>query len=188
MNQHAIAFLGLSGVGKSTLLRELSSHVEFQHLQASALIKEGRQAAEAQEISTDTLRHVNIDENQQLLIAGYERSINPKAKLVILDGHSVIDTPAGLVQIDPSVFSALGISRVIFLADKPAEIVQRRQSDTSRDRPIRSVGDIDVHQDVALLNALRICLELQVPLNVVTPAQREHLRCLLMNIGRDAEC
>ena len=39
MTQPVVALLGLSGVGKSTILRKLAAHIAFQHLQASAIIK-----------------------------------------------------------------------------------------------------------------------------------------------------
>jgi adenylate kinase len=188
VTQHVVALLGISGVGKSTLLRELSNHVAFQHLQASSLIRDGRRAAaEARELSLDALRHANINENQQFLIAGYARSVDPRAGLVILDGHSVIDTPSGLVSIDPPVFAALGITWIIFLADTPSAIMRRRQGDVSRNRPARSSDDLDAHQDMALLNALKICLDLRVPLNVMTPAQSGYLRRLLLEIGTGAQ-
>jgi adenylate kinase len=73
MKQHVVALFGISGVGKSTLLREISDLVAFQHLEASALIRKGREAAGARDISTDTLRQLNIGENQQLLISEFRR-------------------------------------------------------------------------------------------------------------------
>ena len=56
--------IGLSGVGKSTLLRKLMGRVDFQHVQASALIKEGRQLAGDNVLSVDRLRDADLDANQ----------------------------------------------------------------------------------------------------------------------------
>jgi adenylate kinase len=67
MTQSIIALVGISGVGKSTLLCELSKDLSFQHLQASALIKSEREAATLFETSTDDLCNANIADNQALL-------------------------------------------------------------------------------------------------------------------------
>ena len=43
MTQTLIGLLGISGVGKSTFIKRMSDYLKFQHLQASALIEDGRQ-------------------------------------------------------------------------------------------------------------------------------------------------
>jgi len=186
MKQRVVALLGLSGVGKSTLLHQLADDIAFQHLQASALIKEAREAVQARDVSTDTLRHGNIDENQQLLIRGFADAVAPGSELVVLDGHSVIDTDKGLVAIESSVFGTLGVAGIVYLADVPTQIVKRRLADSGRQRPARSANEIREHQNVALLNAFKIALELGVPMTVLTPAQRFYLQNFLTDFGVDA--
>ena len=179
MKQLTIALLGVSGVGKSTLLRRLAEVANFQHLQASALIRSAREALEAREIEPDMLRHSNIDENQKLLILGFERAIDPTTEIVILDGHSVIDTPQGLTPISPLVFGALGVEQLIFLAQSPSTIVQRRELDESRNRPARSVLGLEKHQDAALTNSLKICLHLRIPLTVLSDSDPHKLAAFI---------
>ena len=174
-----VGLLGISGVGKSTLLKKLSDPLSFQHLQASTLIKEGRQIAESVAVSIDNLRNANIDENQHFLTSGFLKAVDPKAEIVILDGHSVIDTPSGLVPIEATVFAKLGITKIIFLADDPTEIFSRRSGDSSRGRPERTIDELRQYQDAAILNACKICLELGVPLIVVSPSQQGYISHVL---------
>lgn len=101
-----VALAGLSGVGKSTLLENAQRTLVFEHLQASELIKAERRECQRKPVAHDLLREGNIDDNQALLISGFMRRA-PKEGLIVLDGHTVIDTPDGLVEILPSVFRRL---------------------------------------------------------------------------------
>ncbi len=167
MSQPIIALVGISGVGKSTLLEACFESSKFQHLQASQLIKTEREQLTSAAIDPDELRSGDITENQKLLIAGFHRSKDPTAPAVILDGHTVIDTPTGLVEIEPDVFRDIGVTGFIFLSASPAELHKRRSNDTSRNRPQREAGQLRDHQERAILSAFRAALHLQVPLSVI---------------------
>lgn len=101
--RRVVALVGLSGVGKSTLLEDARRRLVFEHLQASDLIKAERQERQGKPAAHDLLREGNIDDNQDLLISGFMRRA-PEEGLIVLDGHTIIDTPDGLVEISPSVF------------------------------------------------------------------------------------
>lgn len=158
--------VGLPGVGKSTLLEDAQRGLVFEHLQASDLIKAERQERQGKPVAHDLLREGNIDDNQALLISGFTRRA-PEEGLIVLDGHTVIDTPDGLVEISPSVFSAIDVSRFVILVDDVEKIALRRLSDTRRTRPARSHEELAEHQERSLLAAYRAALVLSVPLFVV---------------------
>jgi adenylate kinase len=179
MTQAVVALLGLSGVGKSTLLHALASDVTFQHLQASAVIKAARDTQALSSLSVDELRRANIDDNQALLIAGFAAARDPSASLIVLDGHSVIDAPQGLVRIPPGVFAQLGIQLVIFLADDAGAIAARRQQDPSRQRPNRTTEELEQHQADALASAFLAARHLNTPLMVFSPSHIEDVRRVL---------
>lgn len=179
MKQSIVALVGISGVGKSTLLKAASDRVQFQHLQASALIKAGKEAITASTIAADDLRRADINDNQALLVHGFNNARSPDAPLIVLDGHTVIDTPSGLVRIEPRVFAALGVTQFIFLADDPAAISIRRENDQSRTRPKRSPQELDDHQTQALLNTFAAARHLGVPLMVFTINQVDAVRSAL---------
>jgi adenylate kinase len=165
MTRQVVALTGISGVGKSTVLRALSASISFQHLQASALIKEGRHASGDVAVTHDQLRLVDIDENQQFLIRGFRLNAGVSTSLVILDGHTVIERDTGLTRIDARVFGAIGIDRMIFLADDPETVGRRRLKDTSRKRPVLSVDGLRLLQEEAEGHAVAICGALGIPLH-----------------------
>lgn len=160
-----IALAGLSGVGKSTLLENARRRLVFEHLQASDLIKAEKQEHQGKPVAHD-LREGNIDDNQALLISGFMRRA-PEEGLIVLDGHTIIDTPDGLVEISPSVFSAIDVSRFVVLVDDAEKIALRRLSDTRRARPSRSPQELAEHQERSVLAAYRAALALRVPLFIV---------------------
>lgn len=167
-----VVLAGLSGVGKSTLLEEARQRLAFKHLQASELIKLEKQARQTNPVEHDLLREANIDDNQALLISGFMRCA-PEVGLVVLDGHTVIDTPDGLVEVSPSIFSAINTTHFVVLVDDVEKIAMRRLSDTRRTRPIRSPEELAEHQERSMLAAYRAALMLRVPMSVLP--LNEHL-------------
>jgi adenylate kinase len=183
MKQSVVALVGISGVGKSTLLNAASDRVQFQHLQASALIKEAREAITRGSIAADDLRQADINDNQTLLIHGFDKARSADMPLIVLDGHTVIDTPSGLVRIEPQVFAALGVTQFILLTDDAHAISSRRNNDQYRKRPKRSPQELDDHQTQALLNAFTAARELNVPLTVFTNTQLDGICAALKFIS-----
>lgn len=155
-----IALLGLSGVGKSTLVGRLRQSVQIVHLQASALIK-AEQAYRAQHAdSSEALRLGSVMDNQDLMIAAYRRAAQATTLPIIFDGHNVIDGRDGLVEIPASVFSALGLTAICYLSANPEWIAERRQADVGRARPARDAATLAEHQRIACSAAERIAGEI----------------------------
>jgi len=163
-----IALVGLSGVGKSTLLRQISVNAPFIHLEASNLIK-SELRLQSQETSSEELRRGDIAHNQELLVSAFHRAIDGRDGPFILDGHVLIDTDAGITDIPSIVFGKLGVELFCFVQAAPEQIVARRLSDEVRIRPRRDVDEISAHQDLALIVCGRIARELNVPAIVITP-------------------
>lgn len=168
MNQKIIAVVGVSGVGKSTFLKELQSKFGFQHLQASDVIRQQIQHKENQSLSAEVLRHANIDENQSFLISGFDRLRDPNALIVILDGHTVIDSPSGLVDVGAVVFRSIGVNHLVCLVEDPCEILRRRTSDIARTRPDRSLSYLEKYQLHAQHVGFKISLSLGIPFTVLS--------------------
>lgn len=161
-----VAVLGLSGVGKTTLLKNARQRFTFAHLQAGELIELEKRERKGESVARDLLREASIEDNQTLLIGGFLR-LAPNEGLIVLDGHAVVDTPSGLVEIPPSVFSAIDVSGLVVIVDDVERIVSRRRSDPRRTRPIRSPEELARHQERSILAATHVALALGVPVFVV---------------------
>lgn len=170
MRPPIVAFTGLSGVGKSTLLVSAAAQLDFQHLQASALIKRGRETLAGQTVEQDRLRHTDLDENQRLLVRGLGASLDPATRLVVLDSHTLIERENDNFLVDPVVFEAVGIAAMIFLRDEPREIEKRRANDQSRARPQKDAASLATIQAEAVSQAELICRILDKRLYIEPPS------------------
>ena len=130
MRQRVVAVTGISGVGKTTFLRELADLVTFQHITGGSLIAANREASPDQR---DALRYADLDENQRLLIKGFEAARDPAADLVVFDGHVIIDDGSGLQKLPAHVFRVLGVTMMVHLEAEPTRISINRFTDHSPD-------------------------------------------------------
>jgi adenylate kinase len=162
-------FAGISGVGKSTLIEKLAASFSLEHLQASALIKEGRHAVGEMTITQDQLRFVDIDENQNLLIQEFINRTRESTGLIVLDGHTIIERGDALTRIDARVFGAIGIAGMVFLTDDVEAIAQRRLNDPGRKRAILGVDRLRHIQAEARAHAGAVCRALDISLQVYRP-------------------
>lgn len=187
MTRQLVALTGVSGVGKSTLIKTLAASVPLEHLQASALIMEGQQASDDDAPTQDQLRLGDIDENQQLLIRGFRIRVGGTTGLVILDSHTVIERDHGLIQIDTRVFREIGIDSMIFLYDDPESIARRRRDDTVRKRPVLTVEELRIIQEEAQGHTATICRMLGIPFHVFRPNQSALIAQTLQQRGGSRE-
>ena len=158
-----IALSGLSGAGKSTVLKELKLAVEFVHLSAGELIKEQKLIEENENASAEQLRNGDIQHNQRLFKAAFRRRTSKAESTIILDCHTLIDTPGGMQLVPEDTFDHLGLTNFCFLRINPPELVRRRMIDVRRERPIRSEHDLAEQQLKAFDHAGRIARALAIP-------------------------
>lgn len=180
-----IAILGLSGVGKSTLIGRLREIVPLLHLQASDLIKAEQAYRSQTPDSSESLRKGAVIDNQTLMIAAFQREAAATDLPVIFDGHSVIDGRDGLIEIPSSVFGELGLDEIYFLAAEPSVIAERRRVDTDRTRPYRDVATLQQHQEIASEAARRIAREIGCPYIHISDDGIDHFRDFIIQASRD---
>ena len=178
MMSRIVALAGLSGVGKSTLLVQAAVRLPFQHLQASALIKKGRELAHGQVVAHDCLRYVDLDENQQFLIKGLKASINPDIRLTVLDCHTLVERDADHFMVQPEVFAAIGLDAMIFLIEESLEIQKRRANDQSRSRPAKTAAALADMQAKAVAQATLICRRISIPLHFASSSLEDVVELL----------
>lgn len=177
-----VALTGLSGVGKSSMLRRVGSSFSFQHLQASALIKSSREDLYRAKVSIDDLRHENIDDSQKLLVHSFSRELDRSMLLAVLDGHTIVECDGGIEIIPAFVFEAVGVEAMIFLTDTPERIAARRTGDGMRNRPVPSTSDLGRFQELARETAKNIAGVLKIPFKVISPTGDSELLALFETI------
>ncbi|MBA5725021.1 GNAT family N-acetyltransferase [Bombella favorum] len=164
MTQNIIAVTGISGVGKTTFLEKLSERIIFQHLTGGNLIATARKTSPD---SRDQMRYMDIDENQRFLIEGFHALRDQDSRLIIVDGHVIIDNGNGLSKINSEVFKEIDVNIMIHLEADPNRIFNNRLKDESRNRPIFSVDILKEHQDISRAQAEKISSDLGIKLYVI---------------------
>jgi adenylate kinase len=162
MKPVVIVVCGISGVGKTWRVAEaLRSLPRALTWTASEII-----GTERQNQDTEYLRSLPTDEinrSQEMLVAGFERRLNAQdCDLVLLDAHSVIDSAAGFHDIPVDVFRRLKPSGFVHLSDSVEAIHQRRRNDHKKQRPQRTLVELEVYQYRSLGNCRHYGAELSV--------------------------
>jgi len=150
--QHKICVLvGLSGVGKSYLIKQLTAkESHYVHFSAGELIRKRRS-----NIDHDELRLLPDDEilrNQYLLIDQFQQELSAvqDSVVVLFDAHMIIDTDSGFFEVPFDIFSRLSPDYFTYISENPETILSRRRADASRKRPTRTVDELDLQQKRSL--------------------------------------
>lgn len=157
------AVFGISGVGKSRLIARFSEKHDVFHAQASALMREARAAILDRPVNSEELRTGKVLDNQTLLVEAFDALRRRETRDIMFDGHNLIDTEQGFVEIPFDVIAALTPSVIAVIIDDPAAIATRRQADADRARPNRTIDGLRVYQEQVLTIARRHAEALSVP-------------------------
>lgn len=115
-----IAFMGVSGAGKSYLLKNLPSRYSFHVVTASELIKRQIKSRESLSVSSEQMRLSATNDMQALLIEAVIIERQTAKFPIILDCYAVIDKGDYLDPVPTDVFEKIGVLRVIHLVFAPA--------------------------------------------------------------------
>ncbi len=178
-----IAILGISGVGKSTLVRGLNIFPSPLHLQASDIIKAEIRRRDGLYASSEELRLGPVISNQDLLVQGVLNACKDETRLVILDGHAVIFGEGGAIEIPPTVFRTIGCSAVVILEESPKIIRARRLRDVARVRPDLDESELSIQQEISSQSAARIAVELSIPVFRIRGGLELELRSIVQRFS-----
>ena len=166
----AIGVFGLSGVGKSTVVKRVVSESGrlARSVNAGELIRRRRGEVEGGR----NLRLLTAEEilsNQELLVAEFaEERSKGEAPVLLLDGHCVVDNGERLVTVPPYVIEQLYLSALVFIQASPEAIAKRRSDDGRRARPCHSNTTLRDQQEAGLSACTSYAIRLGLPLAVVT--------------------
>jgi len=169
------AIIGISGVGKTTLVSSIKDSLSFRHLEASQLLKNEFAYKSIGSPSSEDLRQGDILGNQAILLRSFRRDTDGYDGLVVFDGHILIDGRDGVVEIPEDVFRKLGVRKFVFVQAAADDIARRRSSDTQRTRPERGITEIAEQQWRALRLVAGYALSMKTPLLVIAPSDRTSL-------------
>lgn len=140
-----IGVFGLSGVGKTTLVRKYTSaNNDVIGFSASAMIKNHGGV-----VNYDSLTENSVQENQKILLNSINNCKKTEDRPLIIEMHNIIETPIGVVNID-NIFDSLKIDAACFIFKDPKIILKNRINDSEKLRTHASLMDIDKYQKISL--------------------------------------
>jgi adenylate kinase len=141
-----VTVFGLSGVGKSWMISRYASAANVAHVQASQLMRNARAATMGQPVTSEDLRRGPVLDNQSLLTDAFSKVLATEERPIIFDGHCLVDVGEQPIEIPVDVIRQLRPSGIVLVHAPPDEIVRRRGSDTSRERPSRDAAALAAQQ------------------------------------------
>ena len=141
-----VTVFGLSGVGKSWMISRYSTLANVAHVQASQLMRDARAALVGQAVTSEDLRRGPVLDNQRLLADAFAEVLATEARPIIFDGHCLVDAGEHQIEIPVDVVRKLQPSGIVLVHAPADEIVRRRVSDSSRQRPLRDADALAVQQ------------------------------------------
>jgi adenylate kinase len=143
---NVVTVFGLSGVGKSWMIFRYAALSNVAHIQASQLMRDARAALVGQAVTSEDLRRGPVLDNQSLLTDAFIKVLATEVRPIIFDGHCLVDVGEQPIEIPVDVIRQLQPSGIVLVHAPADEIVRRRESDTSRERPSRDADALAAQQ------------------------------------------
>jgi adenylate kinase len=150
-----VTVFGLSGVGKSWMISRYASASNVAHVQASQLMRDARAALVGQPVTSEDLRRGPVLDNQSLLTDAFANVLATEMRPIIFDGHCLVDVGEQPIEIPLAVIRKLQPSGIMLVQAPADEILRRRESDTLRDRPVRTADALAAQQ----VRCIAICTD-----------------------------
>jgi adenylate kinase len=184
MSVNVIAVFGISGAGKSSLIRDAVKGIDgILHLTASTLIKQGLSdtSVTSEKLRKSTSEQVSA--NQRILVAMFDRAVaEHQGGLVIFDGHVIIDTDAELIEVPLDVVAAIRPRTIVHVEASPEAVAERRQRDGQRTRPRRTIPVLAEHQLRSRELCQRYAGALCIDMHIIADGRPETLRATCVRL------
>lgn len=142
-----VTVFGLSGVGKSWMISRYAEAANVAHIQASQMMRDARAALVGRLVTSENLRRGPVLDNQILLTDAFAKVLATEARPIIFDGHCLVDVGEQPIEIPVDVIRRLQPSGIVLVHAPADEVIRHRESDTSRERPVRTVDALATQQD-----------------------------------------
>ena len=148
-----VIIVGIPGVGKSTVITNIlntlsTSGVDITMAEFGALMFE--QAKLLSISNRDDLRKLSLEQQRSLQEKTANYIFSLENDIVIVDTHLFINTAQGYYPGIPShLLDILNPTYLILLVAAPQEILERRKTDTTRQRDLISLDNISNELDIS---------------------------------------
>lgn len=167
MKRKIVAIIGISGVGKTTLLKSyVRKHRSVVTISASGLLKRRLSLTDPEKLRTATSATIQSNQDRLVQAFGDFKSSTPNTH-ILFDGHAIIDNDESIVTIPTEIYRALAPDLIIFVVDDPNLIALRRDADSKRQRPSRSPQELEQHQELARKTTYDYGHSLSVPCSTI---------------------
>jgi adenylate kinase len=157
-----VIIVGLPGVGKTTLISKAVELLKQRDCEYSVVVFGSLMLEESQELhltNRDQMRRLSVDEQRRLQQRAASRIAAMKGDLIIIDTHLLISTEEGYYPGLPlNLLDTIKPTSIIMISADPAEILDRRTQDKSRDRDIRQ--EMDIRDELEISKAMIACCSL----------------------------
>jgi adenylate kinase len=140
----------------------------------------------------DQMRRLSVDEQRRLQQRAAGRIAAMKEDLIIIDTHLLISTEEGYYPGLPlDLLDTIKPTNIIMISADPADILERRTQDKSRDRDIRQ--EMDIRDELEISKTMIACCSLVSGCsfisimnnnNEIDKAAASLASCLLGNSGK----
>lgn len=154
MEEGIILVAGISGVGKTTFCQRLTEAAAgIHHFVASSFV-DGQQAV-------DQLR----------LVARIREAARERGGTSLVDGHLIV----GGKKVPLEAVAALAPKAIVLVTGHPRDVVARRASDNTKQRPPLHEDDIALDQDAELQWARELAQSIGIPFATVDGSNQQAL-------------
>jgi adenylate kinase len=190
-----VIIVGLPGVGKTTLISKAVELLKKRDCEYTVVIFGSLMLEESRELNLtnrDQMRRLSVDEQRRLQQRAAGRIAAMKEDLIIIDTHLLISTEEGYYPGLPlDLLDTIKPTNIIMISADPANILERRTQDKSRDRDIRQ--EMDIRDELEISKTMIACCSLVSGCsfisimnnnNEIDKAAASLASCLLGNSGK----
>ncbi|MBS7626897.1 adenylate kinase [Candidatus Bathyarchaeota archaeon] len=193
-----VVVTGTPGVGKSTVLEELSRLAEQESLRFKIVnfgtVMNSLLEAEGMKIHRDMIRRQDLNLQKRIQLEAAEKIVKMGGEVTVIDTHLAIKTNLGyLPGLPEKVLKRLEPNLIIMIEAEPAEIEERRKRDQDRMRIENETSEVSTELEWSRRMAAACSVVAGIPVKTVKNVEGQRLKAareilsLIMEVqGKDA--
>ncbi|MBD3157706.1 MAG: adenylate kinase [Candidatus Lokiarchaeota archaeon] len=153
--RNVVIATGIPGVGKTTVIDGAVEAVDEEHGEEVNVINFGTEMFEVASerglvTDRDEMRKLPTTKQREIQrLAGESIAKKAEASRVIVDTHTLIETPNGfLIGLPEWVVKAIMPKTIVLVEAEPENIASRRAQDETRNRDVQLATEIRTHQEM----------------------------------------